>query len=81
MLHIEVPVRRSDPFDQFLTNWDTVHNNEPFWATLGEIDLIAPAVRAGFDESEVFEANVPTHNKKQGGWLGYGARKSEGAQK
>jgi SAM-dependent methyltransferase len=79
MLHIEVPVRRSEAFDQFLTNWDATSNNEPFWSTLGEMDLIGPAVRAGFHADDVFEAVVPTHNAKQGGWLGYGARKSETA--
>lgn len=78
MLHIEVPVRRTDPFDQFLTNWDATHNNEPFWSTLAEMDLIGPALRAGFEKDAIFEANVPTHNAKQGGWLGYGARKSGG---
>lgn len=76
MMHIEVPVRRTEAFDQFLTNWDAAHNNEPFWSTLGEMDLIGPAVRAGFDEAEVFEATAPTHNAKQGGWLAYGARKT-----
>lgn len=77
MLHVEVPVRRPDALDQFLTAWDATHNNEPFWSTLGEMDLIGPAVRAGFEEKNVFEDVVPTHNAKQGGWLGYGARKSE----
>lgn len=76
MLHIEVPVRRADAFDQFLTNWDTRHNNEPFWSTLGEMDLVGPAVRAGFAEAEVFEAVAPTLKAKQGGWLAYGARKT-----
>ncbi len=76
MLHIEVPVRRTDPVDQFITNWDTTHNNEPFWSTLAEMDLIAPALRAGFAKDEVFEEVAPTFNGKQGGWLAYGARKS-----
>lgn len=79
MMHIEVPVRRTESFDQFLTNWDATHNNEPFWSTLGEMDLIGPAVRAGFDQAEVFEATAPTLNAKQGGWLAYGARKSGAA--
>src|SRR3546814_8487017 len=34
MLHVEVPIRRKDPLDQFLWNWDTTNNNEPFWSTL-----------------------------------------------
>ena len=75
MLHVEVPVRRTEAFDQFMTNWDSLNNNEPFWSTLGEMDLVGPAVRAGFPADSVFEAVVPTHNAKAGGWLGYGARK------
>jgi SAM-dependent methyltransferase len=78
MLHVEVPVRRDEPFDQFLTNWDATHNNEPFWSTLAEMDLVAPAVQAGFDPAEVFEETLRTHNSILGGWLGYGARKTGG---
>ncbi|WP_409020601.1 class I SAM-dependent methyltransferase [Brevundimonas vesicularis] len=81
MLHIEVPVRRTDAFDQFLTNWDATHNNEPFWSTLAEMDLIAPAVRAGFEASEVFEVMTSTQSGALlGGWLAYGARKAGVAQ-
>lgn len=79
MLHVEVPVRRTDPFDQFLSNWDAAHNNEPFWSTLGEMDLIGPAVRAGFEPDDVFEEPLRTHTSLRGAWLGYGARKSAGA--
>lgn len=78
MLHIEVPVRRTDPFEQFLANWDGPNNNEPFWTTLAEMDLIAPAVAAGFPAEDVFETVVPTAFHKAGDWLGYGARKAGG---
>ena len=76
MLHVEVPVRRTDPFDQFLANWDGPNNNEPFWPTLSEMDLVAPAVAAGFPADAVFETVVPTAFAKAGDWLGYGARKA-----
>lgn len=76
MLHIEVPIRRSAPFDQFLTNWDATNNNEPFWSTLAEMDLVAPAVAAGFAADSVFETVVPTCFAKAGDWLGIGARKA-----
>ena len=76
MLHVEVPIRRSDPFEQFLANWDGPNNAEPFWPTLAEMDLIAPAVAAGFPKDSVFETNIPTKFQKLGGWLGYGARKA-----
>ncbi|MBT9470556.1 MAG: class I SAM-dependent methyltransferase [Pseudomonadota bacterium] len=76
MLHIEVPVRRNEAFDQFLTNWDSTNNNEPFWSTLAEMDLVAPALEAGFPRESIFEAVVPTQRAKAGDWLGYGARKA-----
>jgi SAM-dependent methyltransferase len=76
MLHIEVPVRRTESFDQFLTNWDAGNNNEPFWAVLSEMDLVTPAVAAGFARESVFEAVVPTCFAKAGDWLGVGARKA-----
>ncbi len=78
MLHVEVPVRRTEAFDQFITSWDVRYNNEPFWATLGEMDLVKPAIEAGFHEDDIFEETVPTHNDKVGGWLGYGAQKARG---
>lgn len=76
MLHVEVPVRRTESFDQFLTNWDARNNNEPFWAVLSEMDLVAPAVAAGFAADSVFECAVPTSFAKAGDWLGVGARKA-----
>lgn len=80
MLQVEVPIRRKDPLDQFLWNWDTTHNNEPFWSTLAGLDLIAPAVRAGFPRSAIFEVEMPSQTRKGGTWLGYGARKAGGEQ-
>lgn len=76
MLHVEVPVRREETFDQFLANWDSLNNNEPFWSTLAEMDLVAPALDAGFPRESIFEAVVPTQRAKAGDWLGYGARKA-----
>lgn len=76
MLHVEVPVRREEAFDQFLANWDSLNNNEPFWSTLSEMDLVGPALDAGFPRDAVFEAVVPTQKAKAGDWLGYGARKA-----
>jgi len=80
MLHVEVPVRRKDPLDQFLWNWDATNNNEPFWSTLAEMDLRAPAVRAGFDAGSVFETDIPSLTTQGSVWLGYGARKAGDTQ-
>jgi len=76
MLHVEVPVRKIEAFEQFLTNWDAQGNNEPFWAVLSEMDLVGPAVAAGFVADSVFETVVPTSFAKSGDWLGVGARKA-----
>src|SRR3546814_3589327 len=76
MLHVEVPIRRKDPLDQFLWNWDTTNNNEPFWSTLAELDLVEPAVRAGFPRESIFEAEMPSLSRQGGIWLGYGARQA-----
>lgn len=77
MLHVEVPVRRSDPFEQFLINWDGPNNNEPFWPSLAGMDLVAPALAAGFASDSIFEAVLPSVAGKPGDWLGYGARKAK----
>jgi 2-polyprenyl-3-methyl-5-hydroxy-6-metoxy-1,4-benzoquinol methylase len=76
MLHIEVPTRRTDPFEQFLANWDCRNNNEPFWEILSGMDVRAPALAAGFPAESIFESVVPTAFAKSGDWLGIGARKA-----
>ncbi|MEZ5895523.1 MAG: class I SAM-dependent methyltransferase [Parvularculaceae bacterium] len=75
MAHVEVPTMGDNAFSQYLNNWDALHNNEPFWATLGEADLPDFATEAGFAAEDVFSAVVPSSNKKRGGWLVFGARK------
>lgn len=75
MLHIEVPVKKETAFEQAMANWDSLYNNEPFWACLSQTDLQTMAVGAGFDKAGVFEEIVQTKRNKQGGWLAFGARK------
>lgn len=62
MLHVEVPVRNAllDPLETFMADWDTEHNNEPFWRTLHELDLPALAHAAGFDPATVFDLDYDT---------------------
>jgi SAM-dependent methyltransferase len=57
MLHVEVPVRNAqlDPFARFMADWDTEHNNEPFWRGLHDLDLATLARGAGFDGASVFD--------------------------
>lgn len=79
-LHVEVPVRRDTPFAQFLANWDSWHNNEPFWGILARTDVRALAMEAGFDEERIFDRPVYSQApggvfRKGDGWWGFGARK------
>lgn len=79
-LHVEVPVRRETPFAQFLANWDSWYNNEPFWGILARTDIRALAVEAGFDEERIFDRPVYSQApggvfRKGDGWWGFGARK------
>ncbi|MEQ8249505.1 MAG: methyltransferase domain-containing protein [Alphaproteobacteria bacterium] len=54
MIHIEQPQYDGmDPYDQFMRDWDTFGNNEPFWGTLHDMDLQKIAVDAGFANSKV----------------------------
>lgn len=75
MLHVEVPIRPTDPFDRFLAGWDSRHNNEPFWGTLADTNLVEVAVQVGFAPESVFETVTGTAFAKAGGWLIYGAQK------
>jgi 2-polyprenyl-3-methyl-5-hydroxy-6-metoxy-1,4-benzoquinol methylase len=54
MIHIEQPQYEGmDPYDQFMRDWDTFGNNEPFWGTLHDLDLEALAVDVGFNRKDV----------------------------
>ncbi|NQV79149.1 MAG: class I SAM-dependent methyltransferase [Alphaproteobacteria bacterium] len=54
MVHIEQPQYEGmDPYDQFMRDWDTFGNNEPFWGTLHDLDLKQLAVAAGFANDKV----------------------------
>lgn len=61
MIHAEYPpFSTMDPFAQFLVEWDTTNNNEPFWSTVRTLDLKAMAVRAGFEPDKVSRELIPT---------------------
>lgn len=76
MLHIEVPVKKDTAFEQAMANWDSLYNNEPFWACLSQTALKPLAQHAGFHAEGIFEEIVETKRNKQGGWLAFGARKA-----
>ncbi len=79
-LHLEVPLRRDTPFEQFIADWDGWNNNEPFWGILARTDLKALAAQAGFDPEQVFDRPVSSHwpdgdTMPGDAWWGFGARR------
>jgi SAM-dependent methyltransferase len=58
-LHVDLALYDGmDPFDAFMLDWDTHHNNEPFWGTFREMDATALMVDAGFPAGTVVSALV-----------------------
>jgi SAM-dependent methyltransferase len=83
MFHVEVPQYQDmDPYDAFMLDWDTYNNNEPFWGTLHDMDLIALASEGGFAAETVVQTFIPSAFKAarartglfQGGDFGGGGR-------
>ncbi|MSO65155.1 MAG: class I SAM-dependent methyltransferase [Alphaproteobacteria bacterium] len=87
MIHVEQPQYHGmDPYDQFMRDWDTFGNNEPFWGTLHDLDLTEIAVDAGFkrggvgetmemgDGGRVYNVDKPDA-KTKANWFFYTARK------
>ncbi len=61
MFHVEVPQYQGmEPYDQFILDWDTYNNNEPFWGTLHDMDLVALAQDSGFAPKQVVQTMVPS---------------------
>ncbi len=59
-LHLEVPpFTGKDPFDQYLTDWDTHYNAEPFIGTLHDLNLKSVLEGAGFRGPEMIMDLVP----------------------
>ncbi len=57
MLHVEQPPFAwfDDPFEQFVRDWDTHNNNEPFWGPMHDMDLEDVAVKGGFAAEDVVQ--------------------------
>ncbi len=56
MVHAETPeFKGMDLYDQFILDWDTYNNNEPFWGSLKEIDLKKLSEECGFNSSLFFK--------------------------
>jgi ubiquinone/menaquinone biosynthesis C-methylase UbiE len=68
VLHAETPPYRGvDPFDQYLCDWDTHYNLEPFIGRLHELDQTQMMVDAGFAPADCVAENVPTIRPGAGG--------------
>ncbi len=83
VLHAEAPVRNKqlDPFTAFMRDWSTHYNAEPFWGTLHDMDLVEPALAAGFAAADVIDIDVPMINDGEmigagANWMIYGATKT-----
>ncbi len=60
MVHLEQPQYEGmDPYEQFMRDWDTFNNAEPFWGTLHDLDLEQVGVDAGFDRANIVETMQP----------------------
>lgn len=58
-LHLEQPQYQGmDPFEAFMRDWDAYYNNEPFWTTMHDIDLVRATEDAGFAPGSYFETAV-----------------------
>lgn len=68
MIHAEFPQYEGlDAFTQFMLDWDTYNNNEPFWGAMHDTDLEALATSVGFDRSNVRTVYVPALRQLQNG--------------
>ncbi|HLG87183.1 MAG TPA: class I SAM-dependent methyltransferase [Alphaproteobacteria bacterium] len=82
------PYRGMDPFEAFIRDWDSHNNNEPFWTTLHDMNMMDELERAGFDRADILETRFPpilepdyageSGSKDFGrgaGWYGFGGWK------
>ena len=55
VLHIEQPAYSDDMpiFEQFMRDWDTYNNNEPFWGAMHDLDMFDEMEDAGFDRDKM----------------------------
>lgn len=60
MVHLEMlPFSKKTPLQQYLTDWDSVNNHEPFIGKMNDLDMLGILEEAGFDEEERFVEFVP----------------------
>lgn len=58
-ISLEQPQYTNKPvYEQFIRDWDTLNNNEPYWGRMHERDLVQWHTDCGFDGSKMFETGV-----------------------
>jgi SAM-dependent methyltransferase len=63
-LHVDLSLYEGmDPFDAFMLDWDTRHNNEPFWTAFREMNPVSLMQGAGFARDGVVSAYVSRAGK------------------
>jgi SAM-dependent methyltransferase len=91
-LSLEIPPFRGlSPYEAFIRDWDSHNNNEPFWTTLHDMNMVDEMEKSGFARDDIFETRFPpvleldfvdattTVNAKDvgrgAGWYGFGGWK------
>lgn len=65
MMHAEVPQYHDlDAFQQFMIDYDTYYNNEPFWGAMHDVDLRQLAIDAGFAPEQISTEFVSSGRKE-----------------
>ncbi len=61
MIHVEQPPFKTmkTVWQQFVMDWDTHNNNEPFWGPMHDMDLEDVAVKGGFKKQDVLQTYAP----------------------
>lgn len=54
-----LPFSKKTPLQQYLTDWDSVNNHEPFIGKMNDLDMNEVLEEAGFDEDERYVEFVP----------------------
>lgn len=63
-LHMDFPHNANKtPFEQYMMDWNTHNNAEPFISTLGDIDLAVVAAEAGFARDDVIVRPHPAYRE------------------
>ncbi|MEA5537591.1 class I SAM-dependent methyltransferase [Limnoraphis robusta Tam1] len=65
MIHLDAPLyQHMDAYTAFISEWQTINNNEPFWSEMRDLDLTAIVTEAGFSSEKTTEAFVLKHSCK-----------------